>query len=133
MDSAKGPMSSVLLVEDDPLEARLILPLLEREFGEVRRAADAAEALCAIEDPDFAAHLSLVISGQSMNGSKKPEFVAELQDRMPALPVLVLGLRDESSEDYLGENVTFLPRPILPRQVVTAAIQMLSREKHRVA
>lgn len=126
-------MTSILLVEDDPLEARLILPLLEREFGEVLRATDAAEALCAIELPDFADHLSLVISGQSMNGLKRTEFVAELHDRIPAVPVLVLGKPNESANDYIGENVTFLPRPLVPRQVVTAASQLLGRQKHRVA
>jgi DNA-binding NtrC family response regulator len=126
-------MTTILLVEDDPLEARLILPLLEREFGEVRRATDAADALGAIEHPDFAGRLQLVISGQSMNGIKKPEFIAELHDRMPALQVLVLGMAGESPDDYLGENVTFLPRPLVPRQVVIAASQLLEREKHRVA
>jgi CheY-like chemotaxis protein len=126
-------MTAILLVEDDPLEARLILPLLEREFGEVRRATDAAEALGAIEHPDFAARLGLVISGQSMNGMKKPEFIAELHDRMPALPVLVLGMSGESPDDYLGANVMFLPRPLVPRQVITAASRLLAPEKHRVA
>jgi DNA-binding NtrC family response regulator len=130
---AIGAMTKILLVEDDPLEARLVLPLLEREFGEVRRAADAAEALCAIEDADFADKLRLVISGQSRDGIGKPEFVAELHERMPAVPVLVLGAPTESAKDYVGENVTFLPRPLVPRQVVIAATELLSREKHRVA
>ena len=126
-------MTKILLVEDDPLEARLILPLLEREFGEVCRATDAAEAFCAIENPDFAGQLGLVISGQSLNGIGKSEFVAELHVRMPALPILVLGTSRDSAEDFQSENVTFLARPVVPRQVVTAASRLLASEKHRVA
>jgi DNA-binding NtrC family response regulator len=126
---ASGAMTKILLVEDDPLEARLILPLLEREFGKVERATDAAEALCAIERADFAEQLKLVITGQNMNGIGKPEFVAELHDRLPELQVLVLGTPGESAKDYLGENVEFLSRPLAPRQVVTAAGKMLSRDK----
>lgn len=99
----------------------------------MRRATDAAEALAAIEYPDFAGRLGLVISGQGMNGIKKSEFIAELHDRMPALPVLVLGMTNESPNDYLGENVTFLPRPLVPRQVITTASRMLAGEKHHVA
>jgi DNA-binding NtrC family response regulator len=126
-------MTKILLVEDDPLEARLTLPLLERELGEVRRATNAADALCAIEDPDFAVQLGLVIAGQSMDGIGKAEFVAELHERIPAVPVLVLGTPSEAADEYIGANVTFLPRPLVPRQVVSAASQLLSREKHRVA
>ncbi|MFZ1938633.1 MAG: hypothetical protein WBA18_14695 [Terracidiphilus sp.] len=122
-------MTKILLVEDDPLEARLILPLLEREFGEVHRATDAAEALCALERADIAGQFKLVISGQRMQGIGNPEFVAELHARMPELLVLVLGTAGESPKNYFGENVEFLPRPLVPRQIVTAAGKMLSRDK----
>ncbi len=39
------------------------MSLLGRQFGNVRRATDAAEALCLIEQPEFAGKLGLVISG----------------------------------------------------------------------
>ncbi len=123
-----GPMTNILLVEDDPLAAQLILSLLGSRFGEVRRVAGAAEALCAIENPDFAGRLRLVISGRHTKGIGGPAFVAELLRRKPHLPVLVLGAPGESPADYTGEQVTFLPRHRAPQQVVTLAGQMLARE-----
>jgi len=122
-------MTTILLVEDDPLEAHRIMPLLEREFGEVRRAVDAAEALCAIEHADFAGKLKLVISGHQMQGIGGPAFVAELHERMPSLPILVLGTPGESANDYLGERVAFLPRPLVPGQVVSLASKLLAGDK----
>jgi DNA-binding NtrC family response regulator len=122
-------MTTILFVENDPLEARLMLPLLEREFGEVRRATDAAEALSAIEQADFAGKLRLVISGHQTQGIGGPAFVAELHERMPSLPILVLGTPGESPNDYSGDRVAFLPRPLLPRQVVLLANKLLAGER----
>jgi DNA-binding NtrC family response regulator len=118
-------MTTILLVEDDPLEAHRILPLLTRAFSVVRRATDAAEALCLVEQADFADGLGLIISGHQTKGIGGPAFVAELCARRPDLPVLVLGRPDESASDYTGEHVSFLPRPFVPQQMVSLANKML--------
>lgn len=126
-------MTTILLVEDDPLEAHMIMPLLKQEFGDVRRAADAAEALGVIEHADFANEIGLVVSGQLIKSIRKPEFVAELHERAPEMPVLVLGTADESPSDYTGENVTFLPRALAPGQIVALARKLLMRPRNSVA
>jgi DNA-binding NtrC family response regulator len=123
-------MTTILLVEDDPLEARRILPLLYREFNVVRRATDAAEALCFVEQSEFAEGLGLVISGHQTQGIGGPAFVAELCARRPNLPVLVLGRPGESPSDYTGEHVSFLPRPFVPQQMISLANKMLARDPH---
>ncbi len=92
-----GSMATILLVEDDPLQAFLTMSLLGRQFGDVRRATDAAEALCLVEQPEFATKLSLVISGHDTPGITGPAFVAELQSECPHLPVLVLGASDAAA------------------------------------
>jgi DNA-binding NtrC family response regulator len=126
-------MTTILLVEDDPLEARMIMPLLEREFGDVKRATDAAEALYDVEHADFASRLGLVISGQHLKGIGKPEFVAELHERMPEMPVLILGAADDSPNDFTGENVAFLPRSLASHQMVPLANKLLARNRNTVA
>jgi CheY-like chemotaxis protein len=129
---SNGPMTTILLVEDDPLEARRIIPLLEREFGQVHRAVDAAEALSAIEHADFAGKLKLVVSGHQMQGIGGPAFVAELHERMPSVPVLVLGTTGESADDYSGDRVAFLPRLSAAGQVISLANKLLAGDR-RVA
>jgi DNA-binding NtrC family response regulator len=125
-------MTKILLVEDDPLEAHRILSLLTKEFSEVRRAADAAEALCLVEQPDFASGLGLVISGHQMRGIGAPAFVAELCARKPNLPVLVLGKPGESARDYTGKYVSFLPWPVALQHMVSQANKLLTRDENSV-
>ena len=126
-------MTTILLVEDDPLEAHRILPILKQEFSEVRRATDAAEALCLVEQREFADGLGLVISGHQTKGIGGPAFVAELCSRKPELPVLVLGRPGESASDYTGKHVSFLARPFVPQQMLSLANKILAHEKDHVA
>ncbi|MGO8758407.1 MAG: response regulator [Terracidiphilus sp.] len=126
-------MTTILLVDDDPLQASCLTSLLERQFGDVRRANDAAEALCLIEQPEFAGKLGLVISGHQTTGIGGPAFVAELRARMPELPVLVLGSPDAAQADYAEENVAFLPRPFVGKEMLAVAGRMLEGRRNSAA
>jgi DNA-binding NtrC family response regulator len=125
-------MRTILLVEDDPLQALVRKAFLEKRFR-VKRVADAAEALCLIEQRVFSDNLGLVISGHHSSGLGGPAFVAELQSRMPEVPVLVLGSAAESPGDYAGECVRFLPRPAATEAIVAAAGEMMLSDKHPAA
>ncbi len=126
-------MTIILLVEDDPLQASLTISLLKRRFANVRRATDAAEALCLIEQPEFAEKLGLVISAHHTLGIGGPAFVAELHERMPALAVLVLGAAGEAADAYAEEHVTFLPHPAASEQILTLTDRMLSHHRNAAA
>jgi len=119
-------MATILLVDSDPLQAHQRRSILERRFPDVRRVGDAAEALCLVEQPQFAANLGLVISGQHMQGIGGPAFVAELHLRIPSLPVLVLGKAGEVAEDYCGECMRFLPWPVAGKEMLALADEMLA-------
>jgi len=122
----QGLMPTILLVDDDPLQAYLRKSILERRFRDVLRVADAAEALCLIEQPQFAESLGLVISGHHLPGIGGPAFVAELHSRLPFMPVLVLGDPSDNPADYSGEHVHFLPRPIAAEDMLSVAGKMLT-------
>jgi CheY-like chemotaxis protein len=126
-------MTIILLVEDDPLQAFVRMSVLEKRFADVRRVADAAEALCLIEQPVFSEKLGLVIAGNHLSGLTGPEFVAELHARIPGLPVLMLGDASEPTGDYTGGPVHFLAKPAGAEELAVAARQMLVREGHKVA
>jgi DNA-binding NtrC family response regulator len=118
-------MATILLVDDEPLQAFLRKSALELRFDHVQRVTDAAEALCLVEQPRFAESLGLVITGHHAAGFGGPEFVAELQDRMPALNVLVLGSNGESASDYATSSASFLPRQASTEELVAVAGQLL--------
>ena len=120
-------MATILLVDNDPLQAFLRKSILERRFHDVQRVGDAAEALCLVEQPQFAESLGLVISGLHMHGIGGPAFVAELHTRLPKVPVLVLGSASEAAGDYAGEFVRFLSRPVSSDEMLSAAGKMLAQ------
>jgi CheY-like chemotaxis protein len=126
-------MTTILLVDDDPLQASLILSVLEQRFGNVRRVTDAVESLCLIEQPEFAHDLRLVISGHHLRGMGGPAFLNELRCRMPDLPILVLGTTGETSADYVDAHVVFLPKPFTAFRMLDLTSEMLADPKAAVA
>ena len=122
-------MPTILLVDDDPLQAFARKSLLGKRFKDVQRAADAAEALCLLEQPQFAATLGLVISGLHLPGISGPEFVAELHARQPKVPVIVLGDSNDAATDYAVEGVCFLPKTAPSEAVLSVASALMGREK----
>lgn len=120
-------MAKILLVDNDPLQAFLRKSMLEKRFSDVERVADAAEALCLVEQPQFAVHLGLVISGLHMPGIGGPAFVAELHERLPKVPVLVLEVGREAASDYEGGWVRFLSRPFDSEELLAAAGELLAQ------
>jgi DNA-binding NtrC family response regulator len=132
-------MATILIVDDDPLQASLLMSLLGQQFGNVCRVNDAAEALCLIEQPEFATKLSLVITGNHITGIGGPAFVSELHSRKPDLPVLVLSASGSGPSDYSDysdfkdEQVVFLPRPVGGDKMLAVTSQILSDRKPVVA
>jgi DNA-binding NtrC family response regulator len=126
-------MSTILLVDNDPLQALQRMSILQQRFFDVQRAGDAAEALCLVEQPQFAGNLGLVISGLDMPGIGGPAFVAELHARLPRVPVLVLGIATEDAGDYDGGSVRFLPRPFAMDEMLKIAGILLAQNQLRRA
>ena len=126
-------MATILLVENDPLQAFLRKSVLEQRFHDVQRVGDAAEALCLVEQPNFARNLGLVVSGLDMPGIGGPEFVAELLSRLPHVPVLVLGSASDAAGDYERGRVRFLPRPVTTDALLKLAGQLLSQKESQTA
>jgi CheY-like chemotaxis protein len=126
-------MTTILLVDDDPLQAHVRRSVLGRHFPHIQRAADAAEAFILVEDAAFTQRLGLVVVGLNRPGLGSPAFVAELTSRLPSVPVLVLGRSREEAAYYEGENVRFLPRTAPPEQVIALSRQMMGQSTARVA
>jgi DNA-binding response OmpR family regulator len=126
-------MTTVLLVDDDPLQAHVRRSILKRHFSDVERAADVAEAFILVEEPHFAERLGLVVVGLNRPGLGSPAFVAELTLRLPSVPVLVLGRTREEADLYAGPNIRFLARTEPSEQMLAVSRQMMEHYSPRVA
>ena len=97
-------MTTILIVDDDPFQASLLMSLLGAAIRRcVQRSTIAAEALCLIEQPEFANKLSLVIAGHHTPGSAALLLCAEL--RLPEAGSAGSGLERElvdGPSDYSG-------------------------------
>jgi DNA-binding NtrC family response regulator len=145
-------VATVLIVESDPLQGFLSKSILERQFLDVVRVSDAAEALCLVEQPQFARRLGLVIASNPMQGIGGPAFVAELHSRLPQIPILVLGdsgnpgaaaastsqasiarVPESRIGDLNGAWIRFLPRPFSMDQLLDLTGEMLPQPKLKTA
>ena len=68
----------------------------------------------------------MVISGHHMPGIGGPAFVAELHNRVPSVPILVLGDATETPDHYQGDHIRFLARPVASDDILNAADQLLA-------
>src|SRR5215475_8124993 len=103
-------MTTVLLVDDDPLQAHARRSILGHFFPVIERAADPAEAFILVEDPEFLRGLSLVIVALGRPGMGSRAFVSEMTSRVSSVPILVLGPASEEAFYAQAPNVRFLPR-----------------------
>jgi DNA-binding NtrC family response regulator len=126
-------MKIILLVDDDPLQASFMLSVLGQNFGDVRRVTDASEALCLIEQPDFAGRLGLVISAHHTLRIGGPAFVSEVRARKPNLPVLVLGAIGETAAEYAETDTIFLATPFASERMLTLTRQILADHEKAAA
>ncbi len=124
-------MESILLVDDNPLRAAMRKSLLEGNAPAVVRALDAAEALCLVESPEFAQGLALVVTGHVMTGISGPEFVAELRNRMPQVPVLVLSAVPDAEQEYKGIPSVFVSRTTSPDELRSLVGRLLRNTGER--
>lgn len=124
---------TVLLVDDDPFLAYSRKFVLERRFGDVQRASDAAQAFIRLDESGMAQSLLLAVVALGQPGIAGPAFVSELSSRVPGLPILVVGGPGEVALDYQGELVHFLPRHATPEDILAGALQIVSAGQAQVA
>jgi DNA-binding NtrC family response regulator len=80
-----------------------------------------------VEQPQFAINLGLVISDLNMPGIGGPAFVAELHERLPKVPVLVLGGGSDAASGDSGGWLRFLSRPFAGEEILAAADELLAQ------
>jgi len=109
----EGPRAAlrVLLVEDDALIRMTTAEMLSALGHTVVEAADAEEALAAV---DGAAIFDALVTDMTLPGLSGDQLAATLRQRLPALPVVFASGYDRPANgdaaDGLG-NVAYLPKP----------------------
>jgi CheY-like chemotaxis protein len=125
--------AEILLVDDNAVQATTRRAILVRSGRSVAIASGAPQALQMLEDEELFRSVNLVITDHWMPGLNGPEFVQQLRQRLPKIPVLVLsGLADAEGE-YDGMNVVFRVKPFPPDMLIALTSSILDEPYSRTA
>ncbi len=110
----------VLLIDDDMLVSRATTRLLERAGYDVVSVADGDEGLALLATSRF----DIAVSDVSMRRVDGVAFAAEARSRRPAMPVLLLS--GQSAPETLPGGVAFMPKPVLPHELLEAVARLIA-------
>ncbi len=123
-----APPRTVLLVEDEAAVRRLAERFLATEGWRVIAAADAEQALAALEAADRP-RPDVLVTDLAMPGMDGVSLIAAARARLarPDLPAIVAsGYADEASRAELeGPGILFMPKPYTPRELAAKLATLL--------
>lgn len=125
--------ADILIVDDNAVQAATRRSILLRTGRNVTVASEAAQALKLMQDPGIRKSLGLVITDHSMPGMNGPEFVAELREVLPQVPVVVLSGFPDVEDEYEGLNVLFRMKPVAPDHLIALVESLLNPRMTRTA
>ena len=126
--------SRILVVEDNPINLKLICEVLECEGYDVRRAADAVEALAALNDapPDLIL-MDLALPG--MDGLALTRLLKSKQETssIPIIAVTALAMKGDDARAFEAGCDGYLPKPVDTRRLRRQVAEVLEWRRQRRA
>src|SRR5438046_1437560 len=117
-----------LLVVDDEKNMRLSLEAVMADEGYEVRAVDSAEhALRLLEQEDF----FMIITDARLNGMSGYEFLGQLKQKWPNLPVLMItayATPKLAVEAIKSGAIDYLPKPFAPEELLHAVARCAERQ-----
>jgi DNA-binding NtrC family response regulator len=125
--------TAVLLIDDNAIQATTRQAILRRAGYFVIAALDTARVLEQFRHDDFPTPIGAVITDHVMPGMNGAEFVRELRRMHPELPVMVISGMEDAEVEYVGMNVRFLVKPLMPDLLLSNLRELLEQEPEIVA
>lgn len=132
MESPIPMIADILLVDDNCIQATTRRAILARS-GSVAVACDGHQALAMLEQAGGLRPVGMVVTDHWMPGMNGPQFVAELRERFPDLPVLVLSGLAEAEDEYADLDVIFRMKPFAPDELLSLVRALLIQPMGRTA
>ena len=121
---------TLLLIDDEPAQSRLIAASAARAGWSVVRAASLREALASIDGPHAHSIDAILVDSWAPDNSGAV-MVGELRKRYPALPIVVITAQNavERAVDSMRAGATdFLVKPIAPDALLAALESAAERD-----
>ena len=123
----------LMLIDDDPVQTRLVTALAGREGWRTMNVGDGAAALSAL-NTRAGKQLSAVILDQQVLGEETRDLIAQLHAARPALPILVLttSTSPQLAVEAMRAGATdYLVKPVAPERLMQALRNTTPREAPR--
>ncbi|WP_305096566.1 sigma-54-dependent transcriptional regulator [Croceibacterium aestuarii] len=123
----------LMLIDDEPAQSRLITALTAREGWRTLVVKDAETAIATLGTRQ-GMQLSAIILDQWVPGDDACQLIAELKDRRPALPILMLTTSASpllAVEAMRAGATDYLVKPVAPDRLMQALRNATTRETPR--
>jgi CheY-like chemotaxis protein len=112
--------ATLLLIDDNAVQAATRQTILKRAGYFVIAVLSPERALEQLRGHEYPAPIDLIITDHVMPGMNGSEFVAQLRQFAPAMPVLVISGMAEAEDEYEALNVNFRLKPLLPDNLLAS-------------
>ncbi len=118
-------MRKVLLIDDSPLQLRVREALLRDAGFEVCIATNAETAQALLRSP-LGSTIGTVVTDHILPGASGAQFVRQLRQVKPHVPVIVITGLPEVESEYEGLNVIFRQKPCPPPELIALVRQAMA-------
>lgn len=118
---------TILLIDDNAIQASTRQAILRRAGYSAIAVLNPRQALEQLRDGS-SSDIRLVITDHIMPGMNGSEFVRQLRQTHPTLPVLVISGLEDAEAEYEGLNVLFRLKPLQPENLL-ASVQGLVEQR----
>lgn len=119
-------MKTILLVDDNAVQAAIRQVILRRSGYFVITALNPTRALEQLRNNDFPTEVQLVVTDHIMPDMSGTEFVQQIRRSLPNIPVLVISGMEEAEVLYEGLNVEFRLKPLPPEQLLECVRELIA-------
>ena len=115
-------MATILIVDDNPIQAVTRRLILERAHFHIAIADSGAAALARL---DAGEKFGMIVTDHCMPVMDGPSLVRKLRERAIPAPIVVLSGLPEAEAEYEGLDVIFRMKPIPPEELIELARSLL--------
>lgn len=121
---------TILLIDDNAVQAAIRQTILKRAGYFVIAALSPERALEQFRNNEFPSAIDLILTDHIMPGMNGSEFVREVREFAPDVPVLVISGLAEAEDEYRDLNVHFRLKPLLPDNLLASVHRLAPNNRN---
>jgi len=119
--------ATILLLDDNAVQAATRQTILKRAGYFVIAALNPERTLEQFRNDEFPSPIDLILTDHIMPGMTGAEFVRQVREFEPSVPVLVISGLAEAEDEYKGLDVHFRLKPLLPDNLLASVHRLIER------